>query len=533
MSQTIAGPSLSIASSGTGTIPPRSESEVERKKGVRFFFEEEDDNDDNEENNDDNEDNNSEDEDNSGDLEDDTYDEMDAQTSMGNDAEAEADDEVRRSITDEVMVRFNTMDVNDSPAGTVEADPIDEYYDNHGEMDEDDMTRSSNKDQERLDRFMQPTSSSDEGVIELNRERIDWQSMLQSVLTGDVFSIENKRLENPNFEIQPAIKQQIWLGIRATLWSRPVNDEQRFVDMARAHVDGFLQEVLDFKVDPNNPKSSVDQVLDVLHKVDIVESLYPKTDAIDKPVYKSPKFQFRLGALNAFASIMKQMKIQYSILKDWTGSDTLTVTRSETADPDEVSFVDHLLKENRLELTFKKKTLKSLKVALHQIKKTMIENAVAFASMGLVPTMPELQQLIRFPATLMQECLRLRLEYSGLLTVPTLQIVDQKLEEFKSSLFLACEIRFDYEELECPEDGWYITPSISSDYEEVLKKSMTFYFKLLAWKVEYWGQSKKYTDSVLDLEWESLSDLGQKIDGIGLDTAGQLWYGYQNNDYID
>ncbi|KAI1319901.1 Suppressor of Sensor Kinase (SLN1) [Mortierella claussenii] len=518
--QTIA--SIAVPVSGTGTppfIPQRAEPEVvlQRKKGVRFFFAEDDD-----EPAQDNSDNNSEDDavnDNDDDGE--AYD--DAGVRLVRD-----ENEAMHSNQEIIQVGLHDLDLNQAPE-TGEVDLIDRYYDNHGESIEDpeEQLVGASKDQERLDRFMQPTSNSDEGVLELNRERIDWQSMLQSVLTGEVFSIENRRLEEPNYEIQPAIKQEIWQGLRATLHSRPVGDEKRFVETARTQVDEFLQEVMDFKVDTNSTLSPLDQVLDVLHKVDIVESLYPKLAAVgqDKPLYSTPKFQYRLDALNAYASVMKRMKIQIKILRNWTGSETLEVSRSKNADQDEVSFVDRLLKENGLKRTFEKSTLSSLNQAMRQIKQTMIENAVAFASMGLVPTMSVLQQLIRFPTTLMQECLRLRLEYADRVTVPTLLNVDQMLEDFKTSLMLACRIKYEYEELESSDqDGWYLEPCIDSDYEKILKSSLQFYFKLLSWKVEYWGQSKKYTDSVLDLEWESLSELGQAIDGIGLDTAEQLCF---------
>ncbi|KAG0295794.1 Suppressor of Sensor Kinase (SLN1), partial [Dissophora globulifera] len=514
-------PTTNAAAAAVAAASADTDAKPARKKGVRFFLVEEEE--------EPTQDNSDEDIDDDTQLVDD-IDDPDARAAYEANAEAEADEEVMRSTPESIRLGLHDIDLNESPAGG-EADPIDEYYDNHGEdggdLAEVQVVGASSKDQERLDRFMQPTSHSDEGVLELNRERIDWQSMLQSVLTGEVFSIENRRLEDPNYEIQPAIKQEIWQGLRATLHFRPVGDEKRFVETARSQVDGFLQEVMDFKVDLKSALSPLDQVLDVLHKVDIVESLYPKLSAVgeDKPLYKSAKFQYRLDALNAYASVMKKMKIQTKILRNWTGSETLEVSRSKDAAQDEVSFVDRLLKENGLERTFEKSTLSSLHQAMQQIKMTMIENAVAFASMGLVPTMCELQQLIRFPTKLMQECLRLRLEYADRVTVPTLLNVDQMLEDFKTSLFLACRIKYEYEELESSDqDGWYLEPCIDTEYEKVLKSSLQFYFKLLSWKVEYWGQSKKYTDSVLDLEWESLSELGQAIDGIGLDTAEQLCF---------
>ncbi|KAF9912308.1 Suppressor of Sensor Kinase (SLN1) [Linnemannia zychae] len=477
---------------------------VPRKKGVSFFFAEEE---------------AAEAEDN---IEDEDYEDADGRGTIDQ-AEADADNEVRR-MTENFQVKLNELDQQELQSDT-EDDPVEEYYDNDGEKEVQQNAIASIKDQERLDRFMQPTSNSDEGVLELNRERIDWQSMLQSVLTGEVFSIENKRLEDPNFQQKPAIMNQIWLGLRATIHSRPGPDEKRFVETARTQVDSYLQEVMDLKVDPNSEISPLDQVLRVLLMVDIVESLYPSLTALglDKPLYNSAKFQYRLSALNSYASVMKKIKIQTKILTNWTGSDTLEVTRSKDSNQ-EVSFVDRLLKENGLERTFEKSTLSSLRNALAQIKETMVDNAVAFASMGLVPTMSELQRLVRFPSTLMQECLRLRLEYADRVTVPTLPNVDQMLDDFKTSLFLACQIKFDTEILESAVDGWCLEPCIDAEYEKVLKLSLQFYFKLLSWKVEYWGQSKKYTDSVLDLEWESLSSLGQQIDGIGLDTAEQLCF---------
>ncbi|KAF9328311.1 Suppressor of Sensor Kinase (SLN1) [Podila minutissima] len=441
-------------------------------------------------------------------------------------------EEVMRSMPENVRMGFENLGIDDNP--DQEQDPVARYFDNDGQDDEEvqetqetretDEGADNRKDQERLDRFMQPTSNVDEGVLELNRERIDWQSMLQSVLAGDVFNTEQRRLKEPQFAIQPQVKQQIWLGIRSTLRNRAVGEEKRFVEEARNQADGFLQEVLTFKVDPNSPKSSLEQVIDVLRKVDIVESMYPTLAAVDKPVYKSPKFHKCLEALNAYASIMKKMKIQIKILRNWTGSETLEVTRYKDAAGNEVSFVDRLLKEDGLQRAFEKSTLGALHQAMTQIRETMIENAVNFARMGLVPTMSDIQLLIRFPTTLMQECLRLRLEYADRVTVPTLLIVDQMVGDFKTSLDLACKIKNDYRILEKSEDGWYLEPCIGEEFEKVLKSSLQFYFKLLSWKVEYEGQNKIYSSSVLEDEWDNLSKLGQQIDGIGLHTAEHLCF---------
>ncbi|KAF9583760.1 Suppressor of Sensor Kinase (SLN1) [Lunasporangiospora selenospora] len=488
---------------------------IVEKKGLRVFFADEGEEDEEEERI------------SEGDYAD-TYDDLTTRADAGGSNDAEDDDgddidmEQLRMNAGSPRIGFGELDQPDTTTPTgVEADPIDRYYDNHGEYD---GNAEHEKDQERLDRFMQPVSNSDEGVLALNRERIDWQSMLQSVLAGEAFIIETKRLADNIHDLRTALRVPLWLEIRASLRSRTLGDEKRFVDAARLQVDGYLQEVMEFKVDPKSALSSLEQVMDVLHKVDIVESLYLSREFIDKPLYKSAKFEHRLEALCAYASLMKKMKIQFKILKNWTGSETLEVSRSKDGDKDEVSFVDRLPKENGLESTFEKSTLKALHSALGQIKQTMIENAVAFASMGLAPPMSELQQLIRFPTRLMYECLRVRLEYADRVQVPTMLNVDQMLENFKTSLLLACKIKYDYYVLESSDNGWYLESCIDSEYEKVLKSCLQFYFKLLSWKVEYWGQSKKYADSVLDLEWDSLSGLGQQIDGIGLDTAVHLCF---------
>ncbi|KAG0226449.1 Suppressor of Sensor Kinase (SLN1) [Actinomortierella wolfii] len=515
----------------TPVVPP--------KRGVRFMFPEDDDEDDDDddddgddEDDDDNDDDNDNDNDDDGNINNDGHTPSD-DVDLGGDIEVEAEAVKLQLLKEEEADAENTRLVESTLRTTTplnEDMSVDHVPGINGDIPVGDIG--------------QPIDNSDEGVLELNRDRIDWQTMLQSVLTGEVLNKEKSRIQEEMYEVdkddrlvlRPNAIQQIWLGLRASLRDRPTSDEKRLVDEARKSVDGFLQEVMNFRVKDDIPQTPLEQVMDVLQKIDIVENLYRSLSDLkaNKPLYEDPVFQARLDALNSFASIHKMIHIQLKILRNWTGSETLDITvQAKDKDgaggggvnnPEELSFVDRLLQTNGLQHTFEKSNLRVLNKVLKQIKSGITTNASIFREMNLTLPMDELQLLIRFPTTLMEECLRLRLEYSSRVTDPVPAIVDQLLEDYNMTLDLAGNIRGEYSELVEVEEGWDLGIHIGSEFEALLKKSLHFYFKLFSWKVDMWGNSKKLSESVLEMAWQDLSKIGQKIDGLGLDTAEQLCF---------
>jgi mitogen-activated protein kinase kinase kinase len=86
-----------------------------------------------------------------------------------------------------------------------------------------------------------------------DRERLEWQTMLASVLSGDVLRTEKSRiataLETSNDELSH-MYEDIWIGLRAKLRSRTVEEERKSLEERRLRVvDRVLDEVLHFRVD--------------------------------------------------------------------------------------------------------------------------------------------------------------------------------------------------------------------------------------------------------------------------------------------
>jgi len=202
-------------------------------------------------------------------------------------------------------------------------------------------------------------------------ERLEWQSMLASVLAGDVLRGESTRqgLNEPTKGgRQKALGQSLWWQIRARMRGRTEVEEKRRVEERRGRiVDSVLEELDEFKikktsgiatqtrklssedvvmgreeaekegvdleeVEHEQELSALDQVNYMLEKLSLIEALYPHHTALRqiKPLYDTEKFQARVNALSAWSTIVQQLQTQLQILQKWTGSDDIDITRPNT-----------------------------------------------------------------------------------------------------------------------------------------------------------------------------------------------------------
>lgn len=99
-------------------------------------------------------------------------------------------------------------------------------------------------------------------------ERLEWQAMLTSVLTGDVVKsektkiINNNTLDEQESFLHATYKESLWFGIRAKLLGRTEDDQRKIISYRRTLVDTFIEEILKFEIsydDPlgNPPKSKL------------------------------------------------------------------------------------------------------------------------------------------------------------------------------------------------------------------------------------------------------------------------------------
>ncbi|KAL1917886.1 uncharacterized protein VTP21DRAFT_3720 [Calcarisporiella thermophila] len=378
-----------------------------------------------------------------------------------------------------------------------------------------------------------PPAPPREDLEEHQQERIEWQNMLSSVLTGELVRTEKRRLQDmPTDQRSQAanLHYEIWLDLRAMLRARKTVDEKRIVDAARRHIDPILEKVLHFRVQDGD-RPALEQVKQLLDQVDRLESLYPSRHAFmqDKPLYGSDEFQNNLDALNAWYTLTCNLQQQLQILKTWTGSDDLKFAEPKEANTSSQhgqgsdgtpSFIERILKENNLQRTLEKRTLFALNQLLRKAKETMKQMHQAFDKMKLPPFKDELLQLITFPTELVEGSIKLRLGYSKRINEPTMLIVDQMMEDFRTSLNLGYRIKRNYEELLAPSDGWDLPNCIDEQYDSVLLSALRYFFKLLQWKLK--GESKAIffkEAEILEEEWNFLSNVSPHIEGAELETA--------------
>ena len=379
------------------------------------------------------------------------------------------------------------------------------------------------------------------------RDRYEWQGMLASVLTGEVLRMEKRRLSGSNIikDQVAGLGLQIWYGVRARLRGRTVSEEKRYVDEARSLATVVYKDLLNFQIGPS--EVAWKRVRTMLRRIEEVESLYPSYKALieDKPMYASPDFERRYSALLSWMSISEAVYRQFKILQDWTGSETLQITRSTnrsegdtesafgeilstgTIEPstkygrkiDTVAelnapFIERILKEIGLQKLFQKTILNELAALLRRAKAAFSNNADDFQRMGVPVDIEHLHDLLMFASNLMKECIDLRLKHAQRLTDPTPNLVDQLLDDFRSYIHTACMLKREYQDIGGYSSIWTIQP-IDHTYDQGLLDILNFYFELLRRKIERFGSNSvlNYKQAeIMDSEWTFIASVVNTIE---------------------
>lgn len=417
--------------------------------------------------------------------------------------------------------------------------PHNAYQGEDDYSDDDDQSNSDEDDETAFNQLYARNQSLSTVAPEITHERLEWQQMLQSVLLGEVIKSEKKRLSSSDKFQATKPTQEIWLSLRALLRGRTMLQEQKSLEDSRKEIEGVLQMVMDFKVNEDEKESALSKVADVLKNVDRIESLYTTRAEmiLAHPRYGSIEFQTKLEALNAWCTVTRSLSMQYKILRNWTGSEDLQIARKKTDETlvtntkeeqrnNDTSFVERLLKESALQDTFDKRTLSALNSLLVKSKETMISNSNQFQEMNLPSFISQLRQLAYFPISLVEEALKLRLEYKDRMNEPPKQMVDAMMEDYRGLLSLACRVKHEYEELTHSAPGWRLDDDepVDHNYDHVLMESVRFYFKLITWKLNLEKENNLRECEVMEKEWAFLkSTVCQTVDKADWECAEQFW----------
>lgn len=411
-----------------------------------------------------------------------------------------------------------------------------------------------------LDRTLTLDSQPIQPASQEERERLEWQTMLASVLAGDVLKSEKTRiavaLESLGDE-QNNLHLNIWLGIRAKFHGRTVEEERIKLEEKRLRVvDAALNDVMQFRIKTNEGEtakevmnSAVKQVVGILHLLETVQSLYPNLKAfyLDKPAAAEGHFQARCDTLNTWCNVLFSLKHHFAVLRRWTGSDTLDVNQPNTSSEvpigtlhhsrrnsigstpdltDGTSFVERLLKEESMQRTFEKGSLVTVNAFIGAARDAQVNLAPFFRAMNLPSFEHELVPLISFPTNLAQAGLRLRLNYVQNLEDPEVLIIDQMTEDLKISIGLACTLKRQYERFLRPDPGrhWNLPQCISEDYDSTILEALTCFFRLIHWKLKSGAKGIYFKETdVLEAQGPTFDDVSRSASGGSRLVAEQLW----------
>jgi mitogen-activated protein kinase kinase kinase len=386
------------------------------------------------------------------------------------------------------------------------------------------------------------------------RERLEWQAMLTSVLDGEVFRSEKTRiviaLDQVDADKDKDARQDIWLGLRAWLRGRTVKEERiRLADRRERVVGAVHKELMKFCVsnDPDptigEPIPAISQVLRLLERFDVAASLYPSLRAmgLDKPQIATEEnkgmITARLEALISWSKLHYSLHQQLDSLRRWTGSDTLDVKQptlsadvrvvGEPASHGKLtSFIDRILKEDSLVRTFEKGTLVTLHALIENAREIIINHSPMFRILNLPLFEDELVQLISFPTKLIKASLQARLLSARRVKDPNLMVLETMTEDFRLAIALACTLKREYEAQVEEDSGghWKLPPCIPAHYDSVLLESVLLFFKLLHWRLKSGTKAIYFKETdVLEAQEDIMDEVSITIENGASLVAEQLW----------
>jgi len=418
-------------------------------------------------------------------------------------------------------------------------DPSNDYLEYshqlHDEWSDDDRPGSA-QGYSSHERFTSPSFDLDsyEPVTEAERERLEWQSMLASVLEGDILKTEKSRIHDTLASFESTSNKrlaEIWIGLRAKLRARQVDDEKQRLEERKVHaVDRVLNEIMSFYApDGSDTVAASLQVDRVLRQLDKVQSFYPTMKAfyLDKPAANSKEFQLRCDALYTWSNVLSSLRLQISLLQKWTGSDSLDVTYSSTkADREHSTFLEQILKEGTIQRTFERGALVTVHKLIATARDTQVNLAEILTQMNLPTFEEELVQLIGFPTRLVYAWLKVRLESVSNFTTLELLTIDQMLDDFRLTIGLACTLKRQYNEFMLPDPGghWTLPHSIPEDYDTVLLEALNYFFKLIHQKINAGSKDMFFRDTEALKDHEAtFNDVSLSVNGGASLVAEQLW----------
>lgn len=382
-------------------------------------------------------------------------------------------------------------------------------------------------------------------------ERLEWQAMLASVLTGDVLRLEKTKISTTSLEgsldlfLHNAYKDNLWYGIRAKIFNRTEDEQRKIIAYRRTLADALIEDVMSYEVSYEDPQRNPprDQVVQILDRYERCCECWRTLEEmkVDKPACRSEEFEHRIDALNAWLSITDAIKREASLLRIWIGNDEMDITKSaavpsgegvERLFDDDRLLAERLMKEKDVHTIFNKRIFKPLAPWMVKSKLTYIDLGHMFETLKLPDYIHDLIQLCIIPMKLIKEIINVRLRYAIKLQNPTLMMIDQMIEDFKLYITIALEVKLSIIEY-CKPDAnrtWVLVDLFDNenlDFDQVMLLCVRYFLFLLNRKLIDSSRSptsfRTFKEPAeLELTWNYLRYLGKYIEGGSTVVAEQV-----------
>ena len=382
--------------------------------------------------------------------------------------------------------------------------------------------------------------SEEELSIPANRERLEWHGMLATVLKGDVVKQEKQRLiGTAERGGEKSMRNEFWLGIRARVCGRTVPTQRRMIEEGRASIITTIESIIAFQIqgEMEAGKPAAKQVLDVVQKIEQCENLFPTRRGLGESIERAASDAFIKSseAVISWHNTMELINTELAVLRGWVGNDELDFTKASSqlsggsSLTDESTFLERIHKDDGLtslqgDDKGKHSMLQPVAEVIRKAKETLIVNAEEFAKRHLPPYIEELLTLINFPSRLIQEIIRMRLNYAIKMKDPhkmSVMMQTSIISQFQILLKLAVRIKQDYTTISQPEPGWELPPCIDDNFDLVVLDALKFYFKLLNGRLV--GNRNTFKEAeILEQEWDFSNEIGRYLEGGVVEVAEQF-----------
>ena len=351
-------------------------------------------------------------------------------------------------------------------------------------------------------------------------QRVEWQTMLGSVLESEVLSSETRRIASADALVPSPteLMHRRWLELRAYVHGHGVqsyeNEDRRLREERARVVPALITDILACR--EGRSDDAAQEVAALIARVDYAESLFSSQRhmATEFPGWARPQTLNKLAALYSWSNTTWQLNMQAALLDRWTG-----VAKAEVSENGEGRFVERIFREGNLQETFERRTLHALHHIIIKAKATLRTFHHAFRNMALPSFDEVLTKLVDFPVWLVEGAIRQRLDYADKLHEPSVLLVESLFDDLRAAIALACRIKLQYTRLTVPdpENGWDLPITSNETFDTVLSSAIVFFFRLLRFRLRS-APAFRMSD-IIEPEWAFLCMAVQVVPGADVIVA--------------